>query len=115
MLDEHHDRAVAVELRKRGHDVVAVTEHVELRQLVDAELLAAAVDERRAVVTENVGHFAVLHLQYLSVAKTHFGIVFTHRRRFPRKQHSAAMMRALEEWLRTRPGDDALRDQTYWL
>ena len=107
---------MAVELRRRGYDVVAVTERAELRQLVDAHILAAAVDERRALVTEDAGGFGALHHQYLAVGKVHFGIVFTNPRRFPRKLHgSAALMRALDEWLRTHPEDDALREQTYWL
>lgn len=107
---------VAIELRQRGHDVIAVTERAELRHRTDAELLAVAVDQQRALVTEDASGFAALHLQYLAVGKVHFGIVFTHPLRFPRKLHgSAAMLRALDEWLRTHPEDDALRDQTYWL
>lgn len=106
---------MAAELRKRGHNVIAATERGELRRLGDAELLAAAVDERRAIVTEDVRHFAVLHLHYLSVGKAHFGIVYTHPRRFPRKHKSGALLRTLDEWLGLHPEDDALRDQTYWL
>ncbi len=106
---------MAAELRKRGHNVIAATERGELRRLGDAELLAAAVDERRAIVTEDVRHFAVLHLHYLSVGKAHFGIVYTHPRRFPRKHKSGALLRTLDEWLGLHPEDDALRYQTYWL
>lgn len=107
---------MAIELRKRGHDVIAITERPDLRGLADAELLAAAVLERRAVVTENVRHFAVIHIHCLGVGKTHFGIVFTHPRRFPRKFYdSAPLLRALDSLLQERPTDDALRDQTYWL
>jgi hypothetical protein len=95
--------------------VIASTERGELRRLGDAELLAVAVDERRAMVTEDVRHFAVIHLHYLSVGKRHFGIVYTSPRRFPRKHESGELLRALDEWLGLHPDDDSLRDQTYWL
>lgn len=107
---------MAVELRRRGYDAVAVTERLELRQLLDTQILAAAVDERRAIVTEDIGGFSALHLQYLAAGKVHFGIVFTHPRRFHRKLHgSAALLRALDEWLDLHPEDDVLSNQMYWL
>ena len=107
---------MAVELRRRGYDALAVTERPELRQLLDTQILAAAVGERRAIVTEDIGGFSALHLQYLAAGKVHFGIVFTNPHRFQRKRHgSAALLRALDEWLGLHPEDDALSNQTFWL
>lgn len=60
LLDEHLSPTIAEELRRRGHDVVAVIE-VGLRQQPDVALLAWAVDESRAVVTANYADFRALH------------------------------------------------------
>ena len=114
-MDEQHDPEVASQLRARGHDLSALAELGGLRGLSDVEVVDLATAERRAIVTEDVRHFAVLHLHYLSVGKAHFGIVYTHPRRYPRKHRSGALFRALDEWLGLHPEDDALRDQTYWL
>jgi nucleoside-diphosphate-sugar epimerase len=84
LLDEMHAPAVAERLRAMGHDVVAVKERPELIGRADADLLAAAAAEGRAIVTENVKDFAVLHRLWAAAGQVHAGMVFTHPRRFPR-------------------------------
>src|SRR5688572_14391027 len=84
LLDEMHSPAAAVQLRDRGHDVVAVKDVPGMAGLPDRELLAAATADLRAVVTENVADFAAIHRQMLAGGENHAGIVFTHPRRFPR-------------------------------
>ncbi len=116
LLDEQHDRAVAIELRRRSHDVVAVTERADLMALDDPALLAAATSERRCLVTENLDDFAVVHLWWLNSGKSHFGLVFTTPRKFPRqRRYRGALIRALDAFLTEHPGDEDLRDQTCWL
>ncbi len=116
LLDEQHDRAVAERLRRDGHDVVAVTERAELRQLVDAELLRAATAERRAVVTEDVRDFTEAHRACIEQGESHFGIVFTSPRRFRRtKSARRQLIGALRRFLHRYPRDDELRDSIYWL
>ena len=51
---------VADELRGRGRDVSAVAEKDELRSISDAEMLAVARREDRAIVTANIGDFRQL-------------------------------------------------------
>lgn len=48
---------IAVQLRRRGHNVVAVAERPDLRGQPDALIFAAAQSEERAVVTENVADY----------------------------------------------------------
>lgn len=84
LLDEMHAPAVAVRLRDRGHDAVAVKERPDLIGLPDEGLLRAATADRRVVVTENVKDFAVLHQRISGAGQRHSGLVFTHSRRFPR-------------------------------
>ncbi len=84
LLDEMHAPAVAVELRRLGHDVLAVKERGEWTGLPDSELLLTAASDERAIVTENVKDFASLHKSITAAVQRHAGVVFTHSRRFPR-------------------------------
>jgi hypothetical protein len=116
LLDEQQSRRLAEVLRSEGHDVVAVTERRELRGQSDDVILAAAVSERRAVITENIGDFAVLHRRAIDEGRTHFGIALASRERFPRRRRSRAqLLAALRSLLRANPSVDALRDQLIWL
>ena len=58
LLDEMYPPAIAEQLRARGHDVVAVSTRAELRSLSDEGIFATAQEERRAIVTENIGDFS---------------------------------------------------------
>lgn len=84
LLDEMHSPKVAALLRHWGHDAVAVKERPDLIGLPDADLLRAATADGRAVATENVKDFAVVHRRILSAGQRHCGLVFTDARRFPR-------------------------------
>jgi hypothetical protein len=96
-----HAPVVAAQLRLRGHDVVAVRERPELVGLTDRDVLEAATVEQRALVTENVKDFVVLHQEMTSGGKRHAGIVFTHPRRFPRhaRGHVGILVDALAQFL----------------
>jgi hypothetical protein len=116
LLDEHFSPEIARQLRNRGHDVVAARERRDLHGLADDDLLALATAERRAIVTENVADFAELHRISVITRKTHFGLVFTSPRQFPRTRRAIGrMVRALDVLLSAHPSDDALTDQTWWV
>lgn len=116
LLDEQQDPAVAELLRNEGHEVIAVADRRELREIADADLLATAIAERRAVVTEDVRDFAILHRRLLDDGRMHYGIVLTSPRRFPRRRRAPrGLLAALRALLRAYPSDDALRDQLLWL
>lgn len=116
LLDEHFSPEVARQLRDRGHDAVAVRELVEVRGLSDRDVLGLATLERRAIVTENVADFVELHRSAVVASASHFGIVFTSPRQFPRTRRAIGrIVRALDSLLVAHPSADALRDQTWWL
>jgi len=116
LLDEQQDPAIAQSLRKEGFDVIAVAERPELREIADADVLAAAIADRRAVVTEDVRDFTILHRHFLEKGQTHCGILLTSRTRFLRhKAGRRALLAALRSALREHESEDALRDQLIWL
>ena len=116
VLDEHFSPEIARQLRRRRHDVVAAREDASLHGLTDADLLAHATRERRALVTENVVDFVELHRMALVGGHRHFGLVFTSARTFPRSTRAIGrLVRALDALLDERRADDALADQVWWL
>ncbi|MBV8526986.1 MAG: DUF5615 family PIN-like protein [Candidatus Dormibacteraeota bacterium] len=89
---------IAEELRRRGHDVIAVAAEPELRSLTDAELYASAKREKRRIVTENVKDFRRLLVQDEGTGRP--GLLFTSSRSFPRSRRSpGALIVALDAWL----------------
>lgn len=116
LLDEHFSPEIARQLRDRGHDALAVRDHPDARGISDPEVLALATRQRRAVVTENVADFVELHRAAIITHTSHFGLIFTSPRQFPRTVRAIGrLVRALEALLSDHPSTDALRDQTWWL
>jgi uncharacterized protein with PIN domain len=116
LLDEHFSSMPARQLRLRGHAVVAVTELLALRQRPDEEVLAWAVTAGRGVVTENVDDFLRLHAFYLAHRRSHWGLILTTRRTFPRSSESMGrLIAALDELLLVLDTNSALQADTHWL
>ena len=70
--NENFPLPVVRELRKLGHDVLTVREAGKADQAIsDEEVLAFAVEQRRALLTLNRRHFVRLHSQQ----PKHHGIV----------------------------------------
>lgn len=116
LLDEHYSPKIAVELRKRGHDIVSATERDDLRGLGDRELWNLASAEGRALMTENVADFMPLVREAASDGGQHFGVVFTSPRSLPRGPRTVGRyVKTLGRFLRDRPADAALADQVHWL
>jgi len=105
LLDEHYSPRIAVELRRRGHDVVAAPERPELRGLADVALFGVMVAESRAIV------------RAATVRGTdHSGLILTSPRQFPRTSRAIGrLVETLDAFLAARPADDALRGQSWWL
>lgn len=110
LLDELYPPSIAVALRDRGHDAIAVTEvGRELVGRPDEAILAAAADDRRALVTENSADLIRIHRRFLADRRPHYGLVLTSNRSLPRHRVDAFIgdaIRALERLLAERPGDD---------
>ncbi len=84
LLDVHHSRLAAEQLRASGHDVVAAADDPVLATLPDEELLRAAARGGRAVVTENARDFDRIVRAWAGTAECHAGVVFTSPRRYHR-------------------------------
>jgi hypothetical protein len=114
LLDETWPPEAAVQLRGRGHDVVAVAERPELRGQPDALGFVTAQSEQRAVVTENVADYRPLAVEALARDNSHAGLVFTTNLRFPRHDPRTIgrMIPSLDRLLTS--GED-LSDAEHWL
>ena len=114
LLDAHFDPTVARGLRERGHDVVsAVDLGPDVYQAADAEMLAFAATEGRALVTRNIRDFVRLHAAWLGQERSHAGIVLVHARTIPEGDRGAEI-RALEGFLQQPPAAD-FTDTLVWL
>jgi hypothetical protein len=115
LLDEHYSPRIAQQLRRRGHDVVSVSERAELIGLGDSDLLRLAAAEKRTIVTENVADFVELTRHFAAREEGHYGVIFTSSR-FPRSRATIGVfVRELGRLLRRRPEDGALLNQLHWL
>jgi hypothetical protein len=104
LLDEMLPAAIAEQLRHRGHDVIAVSEHPELRGLPDPELLAHDGRELRAIVTYNRDDYLELDRRYRSEGRDHAGVVILNPGRFPQGAATiGALVHPLEAFLSQEP------------
>ncbi len=75
-LNEHLSWHLAEQLRKYGFDVTSTIE-LGMVEEDDAEQLAFAVSQQRAIVSLNHKHFAPLHDRYIAEGKEHWGIILS--------------------------------------
>jgi hypothetical protein len=116
LLDEHYSPKIAVELRKRRHDVVSATERDDLRGLGDRELWNFASAEGRALMSENAADFMPLVREAAAEGARHSGVVFTSPRSLPRSLETIGVyVERLDGFLREHSALDALADKTHWL
>jgi hypothetical protein len=116
LVDEMYPPVIAEQLRGRGHDVVAVAERPELRSLSDPAVFAAAQQERRVVVTENVADFIPLASAADQRAERHHGLVLVDPASYPRgnPRMIGRMVTELAHLLTTHPGDDP-KGSRHWI
>jgi predicted nuclease of predicted toxin-antitoxin system len=116
LLDEHFSFRIAEQLRKKGCDVIAAVERLELREMSDDELLRWASRNERAVLTENVQDFLPIHAGFLNHGEQHYGLILTSARKFPRSTAGfGALVTALAKVLSQHPGSAWLRSDIFWL
>ena len=78
-------------LREAGHDILTASE-ARLEQLSDREVLAAAIEMNRSVLTRNGRDFLALHL----AIRDHAGILVVNQDAIPSKNMShVAIVRAI--------------------
>lgn len=107
------DPAVAAGLRARGHDVVAVGEVRALQGLSDRAILAAALEDDRAVVTEDRRDYRRIAAAESRAGRTHAGLILTSNRRWPRgdRRTVGRLVNALDALLRS----DVTIEGEHWL
>ena len=113
LLDEHLSADIAVRLRSRGYDVVAVVERPDLLARDDATVLAVATLEGRAVVTSNVRDFRPLAAAQLARGKQHGRLVLLPSQRIRTRYAVAALARAIERVLQDH--HEGLASSERWL
>ena len=109
LLDEMISPKVAQQLRRRGHDGIAVAERPDLVGMSDAELLTLATEEERIVVTLDIEDFARLGAAVLSESRSHSGILYAATATFPRRRAIiGALVSSLDAAMRAEdlPGRD---------
>jgi hypothetical protein len=76
LLDAHlSGRSIGRPLHRAGHDVLALDDDLNLRQLPDADVLDLATSQGRVVVTANIRDFARLARSRMEGGQGHAGIV----------------------------------------
>jgi predicted nuclease of predicted toxin-antitoxin system len=116
LLDEMLAPAIAAELRRRGHDVVAINEQPDRRALSDPQVVALGRHEQRAVVTSNLRDFRPLHAELIAAGgEGHSGMVFIPTNYRLTKAATGQIVTALEAKLREYTGDDDLANAEAWI
>lgn len=105
LLDEMYPPVIAQRLRDAGVEAVALLELDGLPGLPDAQVLEAARDARRSLVTENVADYMPLHAEALADGSGHCGLIFTTNAKCPRGAPGTvgALVTAIGELTRNRP------------
>jgi Domain of unknown function (DUF5615) len=104
VLDEMWSPAIAVELRSRGFDVVAISEAAHASRyagIPDDVVFARAQENGRAVVTDNVADYERARRHWENRGGTHHGVVYALD---PPNRHTGhavigRMVRALDRFL----------------
>ena len=116
LLDEMLSPAIARELRARGHDVQAVAGSPGHEALSDADVLALARAQRRAVVTNNLRDFRPLHHEAITPGGAgHHGMVFIPGSYRRTRADTGKIITGLETILTQHPGDEDLANGKAWL
>jgi predicted nuclease of predicted toxin-antitoxin system len=79
LLDEMWTPTIALELRKRDFDVVAITEPAQAGRyagIADDEVLARAQKDCRAIVTDNIADFEQARRDHESRGQIHHGLLY---------------------------------------
>jgi predicted nuclease of predicted toxin-antitoxin system len=113
LLDEMFPGRLADRLRQRGHDVVAITDHPELRALSDADVYSWAAAHGRRILTENVKDFRPLLLQALEAGGPCAALLLSSSRTFPRSRKSPRPLElAIHAWFTQSRGTGVVEE---WL
>jgi len=115
LLDEMYSPQIAVQLRRRGHDVVHASE-LGLAGRPDSEIFALIAGQGRAIVTNNTEDYVKLFNQAAAAGQDHGGVLLTSDRPMPRSRSTIGLfVRVLAKLLDRHPGDKEFRNELRWL
>lgn len=77
---------IAQQLLAQGHDVISIVADPALTGLPDAQVLAYATTEGRALVTANIKDFVPLDGRYRAAGRSHAGLVLVSTKTFPQNR-----------------------------
>lgn len=117
LLDEHFSPEIARQLRARGHDVIAVKEYPELIGRADRVHFASMPEQRRAIVTQDLGDFRPLLSDAMRAASKTYGLVCVPARVSLSRGAIGRVVASLEDALQAHPGEEDLieRGGEVWL
>lgn len=107
LLDEHFSPEIARQLRAHGHNV---KEHPELIGRADRVHFASMPEQRRAIVTQDLGDFRPLLGEAMRAGGKTYGLVCVPARVPLSRNAIGQLVGSLERLLRQYPGDDDLID-----
>lgn len=114
-LDHHYPIAIAEQLRRAGHDVVAAVERGWHRES-DEALLALCTAEGRVLLTNNVGDLLVIARSWAVRGQDHAGLILTSDSSLPRTRAMiGTYVKLLDSLLGDHPADDTFVDRVHWL
>lgn len=113
LLDEQLSPQIAVLLRQRGYDIVAVADRTDLVGSSDRTILEVASSELMAVVTNNIKDFRPLAAERLARGQAHGGLILLPSSRTRTRAAVAALADAIESVLRDHP--DGLGSSERWI
>jgi Domain of unknown function (DUF5615) len=105
LLDEMWTPTIAVELRNRDLDVVAISEQLYADRyagIPDDEVFARAQDDGRAIVSDNVADYERARRDWESRGQAHHGVIYALNPPFNRHRGDAVigqMVKALSRFL----------------
>jgi predicted nuclease of predicted toxin-antitoxin system len=111
LLDEHFSPEIARQLRAQGHDVIAVKEHPELIGRPDRVHFASMPQQRRAIVTQDLGDFRPLLAEAMRSGAKTYGLVCVPARVSLSREALGQVVKSLAQFLQQHPGDEDLIDR----
>ncbi len=113
LLDEQLSPRIAGLLRRRGFDVVAAADRIDLLGCSDRTILEIASSELRAVVTNNIKDFRPLAAERLARGHSHAGLILLPSSRTRTRGGVGALAHGIEVVLREHP--EGLSSSERWI
>lgn len=121
LLDEMWSPTIAIQLRQRDHDVVAIAEPSQASRyagISDDEVFAKAQEDGRAIVTDNISDYEQARTDWESRGQPHQGVIYALNPPFDRNRGDAVIgqvVRALDHFLASAEARAQPLDRVHYL